>query len=205
VIGKKWSPGELHREILKDEVFFETSGGGLTVSGGEPMTQWGFLSEFLPLCRGSGVRIALDTCGAAPVERYRLVLPMVDMVLFDLKIIDPQRHKEATGVDNAPLLAVAEEISGSGLPMWIRTPVVPGYTDDDENIAAIGTFLRDRLKAVERWDLLAYTNLGRPKYKRLDLVYGPGDAPLIERHRMVELHSVAAPFFKNTVWSGATR
>ncbi len=205
VIGKNWEIGGLEKELLKDRVFYETSGGGVTFSGGEPMLQADFLSELLPRLAGEGVHIALDTCGAVAWERYARLLPSVDLVLLDLKILDAERHQSATGVANDLILDNARRIAASGKPMWIRTPVIPGYTDDAANIAAIARFIRDELPTVERWDLLAYTNLGKPKYHRLDLAYSLEAVPLLTRAEVESLWRVAAGIVSVARWSGAVR
>ena len=205
VIGKQWNSGELLRELLKDRVFYETSDGGITFSGGEPMQQVDFLCEVLPRCQDAGLRVALDTCGAVGWERYARVLPYVDLVLFDLKIIDAARHQAATGVSNEIILDNARRIAGAGKPMWIRTPVIPGYTDDRANIQAIARFIHNALSTVERWDLLAYTNLGKPKYHRLDLPYVLEDAPLLTRDEMDALWQMAVGIAPVARWSGVTR
>jgi len=204
VLGKSWSVQALLAELKKDQAFYETSGGGVTFSGGEPMLQVGFLAELLQLCREAGQHVALDTCGAVAWDKYESVLPWVNLVLLDLKVMDPARHRTATGLSNELILENARRMAGSGLPMWIRTPVIPGYTDDLENIRAIGQFIRDELPTVQRWDLLAYTNLGRPKYRRLDLSYVLAEAPLLHRATMVELAAAAAELVPSVRWSGAT-
>ena len=163
VIGREWTPQALLAEVEKDRLFYETSGGGVTFSGGEPMYQAEFVREAARLCRRAGIPVALDTCGAAPWEQYEAVLPWVDLVLYDLKIWDPDRHRAATGADNARILENARRIAAAGPAMWIRTPVIPGYTDDEANIAALAAFIAGELPTVRRWDLLAYTNLGQPK------------------------------------------
>jgi pyruvate formate lyase activating enzyme len=205
LIGKEWAADQLLAELLKDEVFYETSGGGVTFSGGEPLAQVDFLCELLPLCKDAGLHVALDTCGAAATERYRRVVQWVDLVLYDLKIMDAARLKAATGVSNELILNNVRWLSSQGVPLWIRTPVVPGYSDDPDNIRAIGEFIRDELSTVQRWDLLAYTNLGRPKYHRLDLPYALEDAPLLTRAEMEALWQVAAGIVPHAQWSGATR
>jgi pyruvate formate lyase activating enzyme len=205
LIGKKWAADELLAELLKDEVFFETSGGGVTFSGGEPLVQVDFLCELLPLCKGAGLHVALDTCGAAATERYRRVLQWVDLVLYDLKIMDGARLEAATGVSNELILHNARWLAAQGVPLWIRTPVVPGYSADPGNIGAIGEFIRDELPTVQRWDLLAYTNLGRPKYHRLDLPYALEDVALLTRAEMEALWQVAVGVVPHAQWSGATR
>jgi pyruvate formate lyase activating enzyme len=205
VIGRRWTAETLLAEVQKDVVFFETSGGGVTLSGGEPMMQAEFLLAFLPLCRETGLHVALDTCGVAPWARYEQVLPLVDLVLYDLKIYDGDCHQASTGVDNCTILDNARRISAGGVPIWIRTPVIPGYTANEANIAALGEFIAAELPTVQRWDLLAYTNLGGPKYRRLDRPYALAGVPLLTRPEMETLHAVAVARVPVAVWSGATR
>jgi pyruvate formate lyase activating enzyme len=205
VIGRRWTPQELLAEVLKDQVFYETSGGGVTFSGGEPMLQVDFLSEVLPGCKAAGLHVALDTCGALPWGYYERVISWVDLVLLDLKLVDEARHKSATAVPNRLILDNARRMAELGIPLWVRTPVIPGYTRDLENIRAIGAFIQQTLPAVERWDLLAYTNLGRPKYHRLDRSYSLEDSPLLTRQEMEEVWQVAAEHVPVARWSGATR
>ncbi|MGD8475243.1 MAG: glycyl-radical enzyme activating protein [Anaerolineae bacterium] len=205
IIGRTWTPETLFAEVQKDTIFYETSGGGVTFSGGEPMAQAGFVREVGKLCREAGLHVALDTCGLVPWERYEQMLPLVDLILYDLKILDGERHRAATGADNARVLDNARRIAAAGTPIWIRTPIIPGYTDGEENIAGLGEFIASQLPTVERWDLLAYTNLGKPKYKRLERCYVLEDAPLLTRAAMESLHAIAAEWVPVAVWSGATR
>ena len=205
VIGQQWTPESLVAEMLKDRIFYETSGGGITFSGGEPMLQTDFLVAVLPRCKEEGLHVALDTCGTVSWERYERVLPWVDLVLLDLKIMDAQRHQHATGVSNDVILKNAQRLAEVGMPMWVRTPVVPGYTQDDENIRAIGGFIQEKLPTVERWDLLAYTNLGRPKYHRLDIPYVLEETPLLTREEMESAWQVAHELVPVAEWSGVTR
>jgi len=149
--------------------------------------------------------VALDTCGAVPWERYERVLPLVDLVLYDLKILNTGLHRASTGVDNAHILDNARRIAVAGMPMWIRTPIIPGHTAAAANVAALGDFIAAELPTVERWDLLAYTNLGQPKYHRLDRPYALEGVPLLTQAQMEALHAVAAKRVAVVVWSGATR
>jgi pyruvate formate lyase activating enzyme len=205
VIGRSWTPEEVIEELLSDRVFYETSGGGVTFSGGEPMMQVDFLSEVLPRCREAGLHVALDTCGAAAWDSYERVLPWVDLALYDLKIMDAKRHRAATGVSNEIILENARRLAAHGVPMWIRTPVIPGYTDDHENILAIARFINEALPTVQRWDLLAYNNLGRPKYRRLDREYLMDKTSLMTRQEMESALRAAAQVVSVAHWSGATR
>jgi pyruvate formate lyase activating enzyme len=205
VIGREWTPEALFAEVEKDVVFYDTSGGGVTLSGGEPMRQADFVVALARLCREAELPVALDTCGAAPWERYAQVLPLTDLVLYDLKIFDAGRHRANTGVDNTRILDNARRIAAAGKPMWIRTPVIPAYTADVANVAALGDFIAAQLPTVERWDLLAYTNLGQPKYHRLDRPYALQGVPLLTRAEMEALRAVAVERVPVAVWSGATR
>lgn len=167
--------------------------------------QVGFLAELARRCKEENIHVALDTSGVLPWEAYEQVLPFVDLVLLDLKILDAQRHRVATGMDNANVLENARRLAAMDKPMWIRTPVIPGYTSDAENIEAIGRFIRIYLPNVERWDLLAYTNLGKPKYHRLDLHYALDSVPLMARSEMEAVWDVASRHVPVAQWSGATR
>jgi len=205
VIGRAWTPEELLAEVMKDAIFFETSGGGVTLSGGEPMMQADFVLAFAGLCHGAELHIALDTCGVAAWARYERVLPLVDLVLYDLKIYDADCHQESTGIDNCTILENARRMAHAGVPIWIRTPVIPGHTASVANIVALGEWIASELPTVERWDLLAYTNLGGPKYHRLDLPYALEGVPLLTQVEMEALHSAAVERVPVAVWSGATR
>jgi len=133
-------------------------------------------------------------------------LPWVDLVLFDLKLFDEQAHRRAVGgVSNQLILDNATRLAAGGIPLWIRTPVIPGFTQSLENIQAIATFIADHLPTVERWDLLAYTNLGRPKYHRLALPYALEVAPLLTRQEMETVWQAAVQLVPVARWSGATR
>jgi len=205
VIGREWTPEELFAEVEKDVVFYDTSGGGVTFSGGEPMRQADFVLALARLCREAGIHVALDTCGVAAWERYEQVLPLVDLLLYDLKLFDAKRHRAGTGVDNCSILENGRHIAAAGKPIWIRTPVIPGYTADAANVAALGDFIAAELPTVERWDLLAYTNLGQPKYHRLDRAYALEGVPLLTRAEMEALHTIALQRVDVAVWSGTTR
>jgi pyruvate formate lyase activating enzyme len=204
VIGRTWRPEDLLLEVQKDAAFFETSGGGVTLSGGEPIRQTDFLVAFCQLCRAAELHVALDTCGAAPWSCYEKVLPLVDLVLYDLKIYDRNRHGAATGADNDRILENARRIALSSTPMWIRTPVIPGHTADVENIDSLARFVASELPTVERWELLAYTNLGQSKYHRLDQPYALEGVPLVTHDEMEALKVIAARWVPAAVWSGAT-
>jgi pyruvate formate lyase activating enzyme len=118
---------------------------------------------------------------------------------------DREHHHEATGVYPDRIFANVVAVGERGVPMWVRTPIIPGYTDDEENIGALAAFIGERLPTVQRWDLLAYSNLGRPKYHRLDLPYPLEETEPEARDKMERLSAIAADSGAPVVaWSGAT-
>ena len=174
--GTLWSLDDLVREVEKDRSYFETSGGGVTISGGEPVLRSSFLAPFLERCRGLGLHTALDTCGMCSRAALRMLAAHADLVLFDVKEIDPERHARLTGQPNerilANLVAIAEQMRRGSLPaeLWVRTPLIPGATLTEENIRGIGAFIaREVGDVVARWELCSFNNLAADKYRRLGL------------------------------------
>ncbi len=203
LIGKKWGSDSLLNESLKDKVFYETSKGGITLSGGEPMIYYDFLMEFLPKAKGAELHIALDTSGFCHQEKLINVLKFVDLVLFDIKCFDPLKHKEYTGVENETIISNAIAIAKVGTPMWIRTPLIPKFTDSNENVKNISKFISDNLPNVERYDLLAFSNLCISKYKRLGKNFPLENEQLLSRSRLEELVKLAKEEgVDNVKWSG---
>lgn len=181
--GKAWALEQLLAEALKDKDYYDAFGGGVTVSGGEPLRQHRFVAEFLKRLKAQGVHTALDTCGLAPREAFHTTLPYVDLVLYDIKLLDPEMHRLYTGQSNAVilenLLFVADYIrkvnregeleQGPEMKMWIRTPLIPDTTATEANITAIGCFIRDNLlDVVERWEMCAFNNACRTKYHKMN-------------------------------------
>ncbi len=176
LLGKKISVNELTVELLKDLSFFQTSEGGVTFSGGEPLLQTDFCAQVMARLQAEGIHTALDTCGMVSQSQFEKVLPHTDLVLFDLKLIDSEAHRFNTGQPNQQILSnllfVCDFIQRSEHPLklWIRTPLIPDATDHPDNLAAIGNFLASELDGlVERWELCAFNNLCRDKYRRLGM------------------------------------
>jgi pyruvate formate lyase activating enzyme len=155
------------KTVEADIPFYKNSGGGLTCSGGEPMLQYKFVSELLRAAKEKGIHTALDTAGCVPFESYDSVLPYVDLLLIDLKVMDDAIHKKCTGVSNSRILANIEAINANyDNEIWIRIPVIPTVNDNDANMSASAAFLK-RLQHVSRVELLPYHNLGVGKYESL--------------------------------------
>ncbi len=179
VSGRDISAGELLKAVLQDRKYYENSGGGVTVSGGEPMLQWKFLKEFLPLVKAEGIHVALDTAGNIPAEAYREVLPYVDLILLDLKIMDEALHKKYTGVSNARILQNAKGWLEEGRRLHIRVPVIAGINDTRENMEALAGFL-DGYEGAEEIRLLPYHTMGLEKAKGLGIAMETFKAPTEE-------------------------
>jgi pyruvate formate lyase activating enzyme len=158
----------LIKEIEKDVLFYDESGGGVTFSGGEPLAQPHFLQALLASCNHREIHAALDTSGFAPTAVVDRILPRLQLVLFDLKIMDADRHRHHTGVSNRIILDNLKRIADSRTLLRIRVPLIPGITDGDDNLAAIARFA-GTLKAIAGIDLLPFHRTGGGKYRRLGM------------------------------------
>ncbi|MHA2084792.1 MAG: glycyl-radical enzyme activating protein [Candidatus Thorarchaeota archaeon] len=206
LMGKKWSSENLVEELLKDKVFFKTSNGGVTISGGEATYQSDFMNEIAIGLRKAGVQVALDTSGYCSESVWRKALSNVDMVLYDLKVMDSEKHEEYTSVPLDTVISNARILAQTDLPFWVRTPVIPGYTDGEENIRAIAKFIVKEMPNVERYNLLAFNNMCIEKYTMFGLVYPLKDAKLVPREKMERLAEIArGEGITNVVWSGMTQ
>ncbi|MFO7963790.1 MAG: glycyl-radical enzyme activating protein [Desulfobacterales bacterium] len=174
IIGEDITVEQAVNTAKRDAIFYTKSGGGVTLSGGEACLQWEFARDFFIACKRLDMHTALDTCGYIRREHLDAILPYTDLVLYDLKAADPERHKQYTGVDLATVLDNAGHIAGLGIPIWIRIPIIPGYTDNPENIEGLAAII-GALGTVERVDMLSYHRFGEAKYKGLGMNY-----PLVE-------------------------
>ena len=169
-LGRRVTVDDLLVELVKDRAFYEKSGGGVTLSGGEPTAQSAFAEELCQRLQDAGIKTALDTCGLCAPEVLGRLLPWVDLVLFDLKLLDSALHRQYTGQENGLILENLQRTAAAGKRLWIRTPLIPGVTDGPANIRAIGGFLAERLgNRVERWELCLFNHLCRDKYRRLEM------------------------------------
>lgn len=175
IAGKRFTIGALLEEIEKDLVFFDESGGGVTLSGGEPVAQPAFTAAFMRVCRERGIKSVLETCGFAQEGAFLDVALQADLVLFDLKLMDPEKHRLYTGVPNDLILHNLEELIARHRPVMVRIPVVPGINDAAEDIAQFAAYL-SRLRVL-RVELLPYHRIGAEKYRRLGLPYRLQDTP----------------------------
>lgn len=168
--GVYYSVDELLDVVRRDQQYYLDSGGGVTIGGGEPTVQAGFLRAFLRRCRQEHIHTALDTCGYTTSESAAEVLEEADLLLFDIKGLPPAQHFVDTAVSNETILANLLHLSEIGKPIIVRLPVIPGHTDSAENIAAVGELLAG-LRGVQRVDLMAYHRYGIAKYQELGREY----------------------------------
>ena len=184
--GKERSVEDVMKTVRADAAFYRNSGGGMTVSGGEPLLQPEFTPALLQAAKEEGIHTALDTAGYVDFALFERVLPLVDLLLFDCKCMDNEKHKQATGVDNARILENLRRLGQGSTPLWVRVPVIPGLNDTQENMTALRSFLSG-LPAVKRVDLLAYHNLGAGKHENLGGDYAYKELKAPPKERMAEL------------------
>jgi pyruvate formate lyase activating enzyme len=198
IYGEEFKLNDLAREVMKDKVYFQKSGGGVTLSGGEPTMQPLFTKELLSAFQQSGLHTALDTCGQCSWETLESLLPYTDMVMYDLKEIDPDKHKKFTGISNTRILenliALGRSMKERGLPgeLWIRTPLIPDCTTTEQNIKGIGVFIKKHLREiVGRWELCTFNNLCTHKYESLGIDWAFKKTGLISHEEARNLASLA--------------
>ncbi len=167
ITGKEMTATEVFDEVIKDKMFYDTSGGGLTVSGGEPSYQPDFTLELLRLSKEAGISLAIETCGIGSRDFYEKVSDLGATFLFDIKCIDTVRHKKLTGADNSHIMANLKYLMDTGADIIIRLPLVPDCNDSDEDIAALSEFL-NRNKGQYRYaEIMPYHTLGIGKSEKL--------------------------------------
>jgi pyruvate formate lyase activating enzyme len=176
MLGRRLTVGEVLEEVGADRLFYEQSGGGLTVSGGEPLLQFEFVQALLEGARARGLHTALDTCGLAPPQHLLALLPFVDLFLYDVKLMDEARHVEFTGVSNRLILDNLRLLARQGAPLWLRIPIIPGVNDHASDLAQLARFAIE-LGGVQQVNLLPYHSTGRVKFGRLNL---PSPLPDLE-------------------------
>lgn len=171
LVGKEYEIKELLKLVDKDSMFYEESGGGVTLSGGEVMSQnIEYLEELVKALKKKGYNVAIDTCGHAPYESYERILPYVDTFLYDIKMMDKEKHKKFMGKSNELILDNLKRISGAGAHINLRIPVIGGVNEDDASMDDIISFLKKEVR-VEKVNLLPYHNTGSSKYEKLNLIY----------------------------------
>ena len=175
--GIKYSTNELIAKILRYKNYFTVSGGGVTLSGGEPLLQQDFLLELLPNLKKHDIHIAIDTSGNFPItEKMKKIIYLADLFLLDIKCINDDICKELVGVSNKLELEFAKYLSNINKDMWIRQVLIPGITDNEEDLLKLKEFLSG-LNNIKKIEILAYHDLGRFKWENLGCNYELDDVP----------------------------
>jgi pyruvate formate lyase activating enzyme len=168
--GRWWTPEELVAELLRDQPFYEQSGGGITLSGGEPLLQQPFSLRVLQMCRQAGLHTAIETAAFCRWESLAELLPWLDLLIMDVKLMDDAQHRAVTGVSNRRILENARRLAETDAPLIVRTPVIPTVNDTPYAICAVATFLRD-FPNLLYYELMPFHRLAEGKYRSLDLPY----------------------------------
>jgi pyruvate formate lyase activating enzyme len=166
VVGREMGVEEVLGELERDKIFYDQSGGGVTLTGGDPLVQAGFAEAILDGCRSQGIHTALDTAGYSKNGVLDRIAAKADLILFDLKCMDDARHREFTGVSNTPIIDNLKRLAAGRTEVWVRIPLVAGLNDDDKNIRLTITLLKS-LKRIRRVGILPYHSGGLEKASRI--------------------------------------
>ena len=169
--GKRMTVEEVFDQVRRDKIFYDSSGGGVTVSGGEPLTHGDFVAELITLCRGEGIHTCVETCGCVPQAAFEKVLKLTDTFYFDLKIMDSGKHREYTGQGNDQILSNARFLAEKGADILFRQPLIPGVNSPEENVKATAAFIRSLGREDLALQLIPYHRMATSKYAALDIPY----------------------------------
>ena len=184
-VGTQVSVEAIMEVVRKDHAYYSVTGGGITLTGGEPLHQPAFAQEILQACKAEGIQTAIETSGFAPWEDWEKVLPVLDLVFFDLKHPDAELHQSLTGVDNRPILENLKRVVEQGIPVTIRIPLIPTYNDSPAVLARFVAIMQSmKLRAVH---LLPYHKMGTDKYGWLGRTYELSE---MRTHTAVQLATV---------------
>jgi pyruvate formate lyase activating enzyme len=200
--GRTMTVEQVMEEVLRDKAFYTSSGGGVTLSGGEPTLSGAFAHGILTQCKEHHLHTAIETCGECPWESLDALLPLTDLIMMDIKQIEAQKHRTATGKSNQRILDNAQRLACTNKPVIFRTPVVPTVNDSREDIAEIATFVRTlvelrssgangREPAGITYELLAFHKLASDKYHSLGLDYKASGIEPPSREHVQQLVEVA--------------
>ena len=181
--AKEMTSDQVVAEVLQDKVYYDESKGGVTLSGGEVTCQKDFALEIVEKCKAKGIKTAIETNLLIPFEQIKEILSAVDLVMLDVKIFDNESHKKHTGVSNAQVLENLKKLDGLGVPFIVRTPLIPGISDSEENLSAIAGFIAG-FKNLSHYELLNFNPLGASKYKSLSSENKFEDARPFEKSKL---------------------
>jgi pyruvate formate lyase activating enzyme len=182
--GNSMTVDEVWDEVRRDKMFYDSSGGGVTVSGGEPLLHPAFVRELFELCHGEKIDTCVETCGNVNSSALKEVMPVTDHFLFDLKHLDSEIHKKYTGHPNDRILENASILAEQKADVLFRNPLIPGVNDTDANIKATAEFLKGLGDGAARLELMPFHRMGKDKYKAIDIEYSLGDLCVMENEEI---------------------
>ncbi len=208
--GREMSVGQIMDMLERDRSFFERSGGGVTLSGGEVLLQWPFAAELLRECKKASFNTCLESSLFVSRESMEAVLPYTDLLITDIKYMDSSRHKASVGAPNDRIIGNILFAASEAIPMIIRTPIIPGWNDDEENLLAIAEFIRENLShCLVQYQLLPYRPLGIEKYESLGREYPMRDADMPSKEeregKLLSLQKLIAERYDLPVEIGASK
>lgn len=168
LVGRDATVEEVLAEVMRDEPFYQTSGGGMTLSGGEPMLQFEFTLALLEAAKANGLHCCIETCGYAPLAQYERILPYVDLFLYDIKETDPERHRTYTGVPNTRIIENLRALHDQGAQISLRLPIIPGYNDRADHFGEVAALVGS-LPGLREVEIMPYHPLGTSKVERMGL------------------------------------
>lgn len=204
IVGREYTVKELTKELMRDQMFYEESGGGVTFSGGEVMSMdMDFILAMAKELKRQDVTLTIDTCGYVPYERFEKILPYVNTFLYDVKVMDPELHKKYMGTDNKLILENLIRLSQDGARIYIRIPTIKEVNGNEENMKETIAFLKEHDIHPAGVNLLPYHDTGSGKYAKLDMEYKGTDLHAPDKE---EMEALAALFvnagFTNTKIGG---
>jgi pyruvate formate lyase activating enzyme len=188
-IGRAMTVIEVVELVEQDRLFYEQSGGGITLSGGEPTTQIEFSQSILQICHNRGIHTAIETCGHVSWNTWERLLPHLDLILYDLKEVDPIQHTYCTGTSNELILDNLRKLARTDKPIILRRVVIPGLNDSPASLEALGRLLQE-LGTIQEVNLLPYHHFGRGKYERLGKEYPMGNTPALQADQLADLRDL---------------
>jgi pyruvate formate lyase activating enzyme len=191
--GEEMSIEEVYREAIRDTPFYQDSGGGVTAGGGEPLSQADFVAGLFKRCQDSGINTCLDTCGYAAPSAWKKVLPHTNLVLFDVKLMEPSAHRRVTGKSNEKILQNLELVAASGVPVIVRIPLITGINDSRENITDTARYVAN-INGLKEINLLPYHRFGESKYAMLDRQYSLSELTTPQNSHIEELVNIVKSF-----------
>jgi pyruvate formate lyase activating enzyme len=199
-IEKEVSSEDVMKEVIKDRIFYEDSGGGVTFSGGEPLMQPDFLNELLIMAKDEEIHAAVDTSGYALWSVFEKIYDKVDLFLYDVKVMDNEKHKKYIGAPNDLILENLKKLSDIGANIYARIPIILGINDDEENIIKTAEFLKPL--NILKVNLLPYHKIGIDKYNRLSINYKLNEMPEPTDEKMKDVEKVFSEFGFNVKIGG---